>query len=461
MAYSSVGNLNLGNFLQIAFTEGVRGQISEDFRDWEMIQRHRVGNPNGRELRFLFQTSLGTSAIQYRNPNFSTNFPDAQQVSISENTAKYKEIDATVELEYNLWKLASISPAKYAEPLAREIMSKTVAAKRRLAADLYGDGTGVIGQLPASSAAVTSPTSDQLTFTLESSSSARGFVGWFEYGDILVLKTSAGGTSALDTNLATEPIYWKVVSKDRKNNKVNLQGLTAALASAGTITSITTQPASGDVFYRYGQPTIPDLTAAIADYGSVSEVMAGLDSLISSDGRVIHGITMSGASAGSVIDAAAAPLDVSLIEEMMNQTKILVGQGSYSWKMLAMAPESHAAFIESRETDRRFQTVEDNKRGVKFFAYVHRGDTLECYDSEYCQFKRVYALPEEKSGNKVLEFHGTDFTPVRANGNGDEFMLKPSSAGGHQRKMVSYLESMGVLLCQRPASVGKLINFTV
>lgn len=460
MAYSPIENLTLGKFLQIAFTEGVRGQISEDYRDWEMIQRHRVDNPNGRELRFLFETSLGVAAVQYRNPNFTTAFPDSQQVGISENTARYKEIDATIELEYNLWKLAQMSPAKYAEPLAREIAAKAIASKRRMAADLYADGTGVIGQLPAASAAVTSPASDQLEFTLESTSTARGFIGFFEFGDILILRTSAGAASALDTSLATEPIYWKVVRKDRKNNKVRLQGLTAAFASAGTITSITTQPAAADVFYRYGQPTIPDLTASISDYGTVTEVMAGLESLIADDGRVIHGITMSGSTAGGVLDAAGAPLDVSLIQEMMDKVKVDVGQGRYSWKMIAGAPEAHAALIESRETDRRFQSIEDNKRGVKVFAYVHGNDVLEMYTSEYCPFKRLYALPEAKSGAKVLEYHGTDFEPVRAKG-GDEFMLKPASTGGHQRKVVSYLEAMGVLISQHSAAVGRLQNFTV
>lgn len=458
MAFSNIDQLQLGTLLQIVFSNGVRNQISQDFRDFEMVKRAKVGSSVARELRFMFQTSFGPSAIQYRDPGTSGRaFPAARQASISENTAKFKEIDGTIELEYNLWNRARMSPEKYAEPLALEIDSKASAAKRRLAADLYGDGTGVIGTV--ASAAVTSPASDKLVFTLSTSNTARGHVGFFEYGDILQLVASDATASALDTNLATEPVYWIVIDKNRELGQVTLQGVTAALASAGTMSSISVQPTAGDVFYRYGQPTLPDLTASISDYGTVSEVMAGLESLAAADGRVVHGITMSGATGGSQIDAGANPIDVKYIQKAMDKVKVAVGQDRYRWKMLSMAPETQASLIESRETDRRFQTVEDNKRGIKFFAYVHGNDTLECYTTEYCLPKRIWILPEAKNSDKVLEFHGSDFQPVRGQGM-EEFHLKPASAGGHLDVMVSYLQAIGVFICKHPAAVAQVNNFT-
>lgn len=457
MAFSNIDNLQLGNLLQVVFSNGVRNQISQDFRDFEMVKRAKVGSSVARELRFMFQSSFGPSAIQYRDPGTSgRSFPQARQATVNEYTAKFKEINATIELEYNLWDRARKSPEKYAEPLALEIDSKASASKRRYAADLYGDGTGVIGTV--ASAAVTSPASNQLTFTLQNSNSSRGHVGFFEYGDILALYATAGGASALDTNLATNPAYWEVVSKDRENNQVTLRGLDSNLSPVATITSITTPPTAGDVFYRYGQPTIPDLTS-ISDYGTASEVMAGLESLVAGDGRTIHGITMSGATAGTREDAGANPIDVKHIQKVMDKVKIAVGQDRYKWKMMCMAPETHASLIESRETDRRFQTIEDNKRGVKVFAYVHGNDTLECYTSEYVPPKRIYILPEAKSGEKVLEFHGSDFETVKGQGMSD-FNLKPSSSGGYVNTMVSYLQSIGVYICKHPASVAVVENFT-
>jgi hypothetical protein len=449
--------LQLGNLLQIIFSNGVRNQISQDFRDFEMVKRAKVGSSVARELRFMFQKSFGPSAIQYRDPGTSgRSFPSASQASVSEYTAKFKEINATIELEYNLWDRARKSPEKYAEPLALEIDSKSSAAKRRIAADLYGDGTGVVGTV--ASAAVTSAASDQLVFQLATANTSRGHVGFFEYGDILVLKSNAGGTSALDTSLGTEPAYWTVISKNRDNNQVTLQGVTAALASAGTMTSITVQPTAGDVFYRYGQPTIPNLSS-LSDYGTATEVMAGLESLVSGDGRLVHGITMSGATSGSRQDAGANPIDVKWVQKAMDKAKINVGQDRYSWKMMSMAPETQSSFIESRETDRRFQTVDDNKRGTKVFAYVHGNDTLECYTTEYCPPKRIYILPETKAGEKVLEFHGSDFETVKAQGMGD-FHLKPGSAGGYVNTVVSYLQSIGVLIAKHPAAVAVVENFT-
>lgn len=457
MAFNNIDQLSLGNLLQIVFSNGVRNQISQDFRDFEMVKRAKVSSSVARELRFMFQRSFGPSAIQYRDPGTSgRSFPSARQATVNEYTAKFKELNATIELEYNLWDRARKSPEKYAEPLALEIDSKASASKRRIAADLYGDGTGVVGTV--ASAAVTSPTSNQLTFTLATTNSARGHVGLFEYGDILMLKATAGGASALDTSLATEPAYWEVIEKNRDQSQVTLKGLDSNLAAVATISSISVQPTSGDVFYRYGQPTVPNL-GSISDYGTATEVMAGLESLTASDGRAVHGITMSGATSGSRIDCGANPIDVKYIQKVMDKAKLSVGQDRYRWKMLMAAPETHASLIESRETDRRFQTIEDNKRGVKFFAYVHGNDTLECNSSEYVPPKRIYILPETKAGEKVLEFHGSDFETVKAQGMGD-FHLKPSSSGGYVNTVVSYLQAIGVIICKHPASIAVVENFT-
>ena len=450
--------IKLGKILQIAFSNGVRNQLSEDYRDFEYVGKYKVSKTQARELRFMLQTSFGPAAVQYRNPGQAGGaFPKAQQISIGEKTAKFKEMAATVELEYNLWDRARKSPEKYAEPLALEISSKATAAKRRLAADWYGDGTGVLGTV--ASAAVTSPASDKLVFTLSSADSARGHVGNFEYGDILVLKAAAGSASALNTNLATEPAFYQVVEKDRDSNTVTLQGLDSSYNSAGTISSISAQPTAGDVFYRVGQGTILDLTSAISDYGFATEVLAGLESLTANDGRTIHDIVMSGATAGSRLDAGNQPLDVKYIQKALDKVKIAVGADKYKWKMMCMSPEAQSSLIESRETDRRFQTVTDNKRGVNFFAYVHGNDTLETVTSEFCPQKRIYMIPEAKSSDKILEFWGSDFESVKGQGMND-WHLKVSS-GEYVDVMVNYMISRGVFICKHPAAIAALHNFTV
>lgn len=451
MTFQNIDNLSLGNLLQIAFSNGVRNQISVDFRDFEMIKRAKVSSSAARELRFMFQRSLGAAAIQYRDPGTSGRaFPTADQVSLRENTAKFKEINATIELEQNLYARAVKSPDKYAEPLAIELDSKASAAKRRLAADLYGDGTGVMGTI--ASVAISS---GNVVVTLNSTDTTRGHVGFFEYEDKLIHKAAAGTSGSAVTLSSGTFDYWRVREKDRENNKVTLR----AVNTSGAESDVSAfSPSAGEVFYRNGQPTFPNLSS-ISDYGTATEVIAGLESLVAADGRTIHGIVMSGALAGTRQDCSANPIDVKWIQKGLSKVKVNVGQDRYRWKMMSMAPETLDSLIESRETDRRFNSMEDGARGTRKFVYQHQNDSLDCYTTEYCPPKRIYILPEAKSSDKVLEFHGSDFEAVKGNGM-SEWHLKPGSGGGHVNTMVSYLQAIGVLICKHPASVLTLHNFT-
>lgn len=455
MAFNNIDQLDLGTLLQIVFSDNVRNQISEDYRDWENVLSSREGNSLAREYRFQFSTDYGPGAIQWANPGTSNRaFPDAQQSSISENIAKFKEINATIDLEYNLWERAQQSPETYAKPLEFEIQNKTIASKRRMAADYYADGTGVAGI----SSGVPAVASGRIKVSLKTGNSDRGHIGYFEFGDKLKHFNADSTAGAAPTVSSGTFAFWKMEDKNRDTDEVTLSARDAAGAE---LTVTVAGVVDADHFYRSGQPTIPDLTASIADYGTVTEVMAGLESLAASDGRTIHGITMSGASGATRRDAGGSTLDVSDIQKVLSQTKVRAGQGKYTWKMMCMAPEAHDTLIESRETDRRFQTVQDNERGTSYFAYVHNNDTIETYTSEYCPKSKLYIKPENKSGGgKVLEYRGTDYTTVKAPG-GTDFHLKPGASGGHVNNVVSYLQAFGVLVCNHPASIAVVENFKV
>lgn len=450
MAFSPIGNLPLGQFLQIAFTQGVFNQLNQTFPDFEMVKKFRVADPNWREQRFLLQTSLGPAAVQYRNPNFSSSFPAAQRIGIGEKTALAKEIDATVEIEYNLYKKALNSPLKYAEPLALEMQAKAIAAKRRIAADLYGDGTGVVGTV-ASAAVV----SGKLEVTLDVTSAAKGHIGFFEYDDLLVVRTAAAAAQDAVVSAGTIAAY-RVVSRSRKNDKVVLEAVDAAGAPL-TVTGAGTVGA-GDLIYRAGQETIP-VIASITDWGSATEVFAGLETLLADDGRLVHGITMSGATAGSVVDGGGSGgLSLALVQEGLSNAKIAVGQGRYKWSMLVASPEQRDSLIESAETDRRFMVADNPKRGGKSFVFQHENDTLEVIASEYCPKQRAYALPNQSAGaQSMMQLYFTEMTPVDV-GSG-KLHLKPAAAGGHERKIASYMEGSISLLCTHPSAGVVIKNF--
>jgi len=453
MAFNNIDDAAapLGNLLQIKFSDGIRNQISKDFRDFEMVLKAKVSNSAARELKFMLLTAYGVDAVSYANPGeLDTAFPTAQRSSLQEFTAKFKELRTTIEVQQNLFERALMSPEKYGEPIKVEMDSKLSASKRRIAADFHADGTGVLGTVASSAL---SPQ----TITLSQLDAARGHVGLFEFGQKIVPRAANGGASATTAVTGTFS-HFVVVQKNRDSQVLAVQ----AVNQAGANTAISAGPAATEVLYRKAQADsgdIPNLTS-ISDYGTATQVMAGLPSLVAADGRVIHGMTMSGAIAGSELDAGGNPIDVRHIQRAMSQVKVAVGQDQYSWKMMVQAPETLDSLIESRETDRRFNSMEDAARGTKKFVYQHQNDSLECYTSEYCQPKRIYILPESKAGQKVLEFHGSDFKTVKAPG-GSDFHLKPAaSGGGFVNTIVSYMQAIGVIVCKHPASVAVIKNFS-
>lgn len=466
----NITSLPLGYLLQIAFSKGIRQQISGDFLDFEQVNMARVSGHSPREIKFMFQEGHVPANVQWRKPGQKNRpFPRAFQPKIDEYTAIMKEANSSIELESNLYHRAKQSPEKYAEPLQIILNAAMVSKKREFARSLYKDGTGVIGQVGAAAAAVTSPVSDSLLFTLDQSDTSRGHVGDFEVADILVLLDADGSATALNfAALSTQPAYWKVKSRDRKNGKVKLQALNSAFEpisvatnGSATIPAVTVQAASGAVFYRYDQAsngTILDLTTFAGDYGSATEQLCGLESLAANDGRSVHGITMSDATGASEYDNAAAALDLDSISGAMDQAKVEVGPGAYSWKKITSSPEVQSALISANETDRRFQTKDDVRRGSKVMGFQHRQDFLEMVDSEYVHPKRLWILPETKAGEKVIELHGSDWYTVKGP-KGEDFQLKVDG-GQYVNSMVSFMECTAALICKHPKSVVKIRNFT-
>lgn len=451
---SVIESLVNGKLLQIMFSEGVRNQLSRDHRDWDMVKLMKVDDAKGRSLRYMLQTSYGPAAIQYRNASTSVNFPTAQKVATQELEAEYKEIDLTVEIDYNLWnRLQKSKDVRYFDSLALELQSKMDAAKRRFSADLYGDGLGVIGTV--ATATDTTGAGGSVSIVLATTNAAKGHVGFFERHDLLLNKNPAG--TADDPTVVGTFYAWRVITRTRRTDTATLE----AIDATGAVLSLTASSIdAGDLLYRVGQPTIPDTTTTIADYGFATEVMLGLESLSANDGRTVNGLVHSGFTGGSRFDAGAVQIDVSHIQACLDDAKINAGEGAYSYKRMIMAPEVHAAFIESRETDRRFNSVEDAKRGIRYFAYQHRNDSVETYVSEYCPKKRIYMIPENKSTkDKVIEFYGSDFEPVKVNDSGS-FHLK-SGTNGYERKIQHFMEAYCQLVVKHPAAIAVVENFTV
>lgn len=452
MASSQVSSLTLGNYLKIVSKGAVYNNLSEDSPIWDLIKKKKKGPAEGRELRFLLRSAYGSAAAGFV-PVTGGTYPTAQQATISEGTTQYKDFALTVEVERTLIAKAMSDFSKYGEPLAEELRAKTIALSRILSGSVYGDGTGVIAQSLNTGAVLEAGTNDRVTFNVDPATTARGFIGWVELGDKLVPK-NADGTAAAPTVASGTFNHYVVISKDRTANTVTLE----ARDSSGTVLNVTgTGLTAGDVLYRATQSTFPDLTAisSSTEHNTLSETWAGLAALTFANGNKVNGITMSGALGGTRKDCSAQPIDSQDFQQLMSQVMIAVGQGRYKYNKAMMAWETLDALIESRETDRRFTSIQDNKRGVASLGYVHGKNTLMFEADEFCPKSRIYVIPEAD----ILQFHGSDFEFVKPEG-GQKFFLKPNSTG-HDRVIRAYMEGDGALMSVHSAGIGVLENFTV
>jgi hypothetical protein len=459
MTVTAVTALQRGNIIQPLFSAGVRNLLSQDFREFEQVRKLSVSKSQARSINFMLLTATAPGSINYASVGTSgRQFGAGYQPTTGEYTAYLKQIEATLIMDYDVLDRALTTPEKYGEPLEIEVDAKARDARRRIAGDYYGDGTGVLGT--ASSAAdtyINTSAKYWVVVTLNVGDTARGHVGMFEYGDLLLCKQSDGSarTPTGGSGFAT----FKVVDRSRKAGTVTLQCVQsdgATVATGYTASGIV----AGDLFYKAGQTTFPNLSSTVsADYGTLTEVYAGLESLAASDGRLVHGITMQGSAGGSQLDALGAPLDANLIQEALDAVKVKVGQGAFKWKKMCMSPENHAKLINGRETDRRFQSVEDNKRGVRYWAYQHGDDVVEAYTSEFVHPQRIWGLPETKAGEKVLEYYGTDFKAVKAPGQSNEWMLYPHASGSYANLLTQFMISRFCIIAKMPPAIFSIRNW--
>jgi hypothetical protein len=446
-ATSNLSDLQLGEYLKIVSKSGVYNNLSEDSSIWELVKKMKKGPAEGRELRYLLRTAYGAAAANFVAVSGGA-YPSAQQATIDEATALFKDYALTLEVQRTLIEKAISDFSRYGEPLAEEIRSKTISLSRQLSAALYADGTGILAQ--AADAGSVDTGTDLVTFNVSTSSSAKGFIGWVEIGDKVLVKNS-DGTAASPT--CTSFDHYIVTDKDRTAGTITLKAYTSAGAVITDVTA--TGITSGDYLIKYSSLAQDWAAVSTNDYNTMSYYFPGLESLAAADGRKVNGITMSGAVKGTHRDVSGQPLDSSDFQKLMSLIKLSVGANRYKYTKAMMAWESLDALIESRETDRRFQSVKDTDKGVESMGYVHGKDRIVFEADEFCPMQRIWVLPQ----GDAVQFYGEDFKFVEAQA-GQKFMLKPNSSG-HDRAVRAYMEGSGTLVCVHPAAVGVIKNFTI
>lgn len=472
MSYSNQTNLpsGQGSVLQTVFTGGVSVQANKSFVEMDAIRQMKMSSTTAREVKYLLETALGYAAAQARNPGTANRaFPAGQAVDLSEKTAQFKEFEVTVELPETVVMAQQGSPESYESLMALETRAKAIVTSRLRCAKFYLDGTGVHGTASAGSTSVGSLTATgQFYVPMSITDTSRGHAGCFEVGDIYVPKQNDGTTRTF-TGTASSTIYGlKVLQRSHRTQRVYFQICGTPDNGYVAITGITaTNLASGDVFYRVGQPTGGgygtagiDLTA-ISDYDTASEDVVGIESFSANDGRVVAGVTMSGATAGTRYDHDAGLCSTEMIEQLISDGEIAVGNGEFSWSMGLCHPLTRSALLRERETDRRFVTETDNKRGVKFLAFQHEDQTVRIVGREFVHPKRFHLLPTPRGADrsKPIVLIGSDYKPVKLPGQSSEWYLKATS-GGYVAAMQSFMRTRHLFLNQYPAAILTAHNFT-
>jgi len=481
MAFTGISNAYaLSNLIQPYFTQGVFVQPNRSIAEFEYLSRipGDAKAAASREIKFNLLEGLDYRSAGMKNPG-TTNFLKGYREATAEYTATLKEFQATIELEASLIRRAmAAKELKYDDPLAIAMTNKVIVLKRILGMYMHGDGSGRLAEV--ASAAGNLASTGRLTVTLEKTGSEIGFVRHLMKND-LVSVAAPDGTPRVPSGgtLSGTFFAWRVIDRSASTiasptatlQAVDVNG-TAVTVTAGTEAS---NIADGDFFYRTAQGitdsalgasvaastmVFPDVSGSISDYGTLSSVFPGFESLISGDARVVHGVTMSG-SIASQVESTGGVLDAEIqFENLLNTLKIEQGDGTWKYEEALISPAVRSALIKSGEVDRRFQARDDIHRGSRKFSYTHGNDEVNLRISEFSRDDRIWIVPSSgNGGSKVLQWHFLPFEPVKGQ-NGDDWHLLQSS-GLLTDVMAHVTRGFGTLLNLQPSSTGVATSFTL
>lgn len=456
MAYAAtelLSGIDIHQFLKIYQMNGFTRNLSESSDMYGYINQLKEMDPMARSIKYLLIDELGYGAVQAMPADGSGVYPSAQRSGLQEPQALYKEWAWTVDVPRVLEGKTGSELMQYAKPLATELDNKQIAFARLKCVELQGDGSGCIGIINGAP----SVAGGNITFTISNTSAnaGRSCIRWFQEGDLIKVANSDKTARLGAVSGGNYISVFKIEDIDEDALTVECSGHTASTGSDLTITGVGTI-VDADHIYRNG--TTPQDLDSIStnDYASLSEVMVGLESLLADDGRKVHGINMEGAIKGTRKDLDAATIDSKHFQQLLSTLKRKAGNGRYSYDAAFMGDPVYDSLVESRETDRRFHSIQDSDRGVKGIGYVHGRDRVEFKPDEFSHDQRIWVLPK---GKDALCYIGKDAEQVKPNGN-DPMHLSVSSSG-YGRNMETYFEQSGVVIAKHPRALGVIENFTV
>jgi hypothetical protein len=462
MAFSFSGidvATNLGKTLHILQTKGLINALNNDDAEFELFRAMIVEKAKGRSFTYRLQTNSGMARVRAGAVGDKA-FPAAAPLKAIEATGQYKEMKATIEFEGALWRAIQASPSESdIELLMTELEQTIINNKRYLSLVCQGDGTGAILTVNSANVAISGGKVVVTQALSVGTALARGAVAWAQIGDKLYPFATDG--TRHDVGVASGTVdYYEVDSVDRDAGTVTLivrNAADTALTANGVGTVVAT-----DIFYRseaVSAAGAPDVSGAIADYGSVSASMLGLDSLSAADGRTVNGVVHSGLNAGTVINNAGGVLGLKSYDKLVRALVLRNGRKPFSWTKAHVDPAIIDFLVESQEDSRRMVPGQDPKVGAGSIGFISNAAAVTFMPSEFARPDVIRLLPEGvvAGGRKILELRFNEFEPVKFGG--ETVFPKPSADGGFLDQMVSYMTGRVGFACLRPSAIGTLTNF--
>ena len=478
MAISTVtqaSGLDFGLILKIMSKGMIYDNLSTVSPMWDYVYGKKTDVVEGRELRYDIRTSLGPSAGGFIGMK-GAQMPASQKATLVEGIVDPKKFACTLELDNTEIELATNDFASYGKPVAEEIEAKGFSMARMLSSAAYRDGSGICGTVATLGAPAQNASDDTLVdVILESAYNKRGWIGWFDKGDKFYGISPAGLQKVKhdsgDTNAAID--HLEVVSANRSTNTITCKYMSSAGAKVSALNNAAgaTEVAAADYLIRVASNVevtagqFQDFTTLDAsstqEWADIGLEFIGLDGIATDQARKIHNIShgSNGDVSGTVKYCSGDPIDSQHFQQGLTDVGIACGTGRYTYKDAMMAPELYDALVESREGDRRFGSVEDSDRGTSGMGYTHRDNKIKFKTDDFCPAQQIWVIPE----GDVLQYHGTDFEPMQAQG-GPKWHLKAPSGVGNGNYFDSqqmFMTGRGVLVAQHPAAILKITQFVV
>lgn len=480
MALISDMNVSAAKILHEHFKDHVVNTLG-DIEELKFFKQYKIsGEGLPAESRiYKVRMSEGSKSVGARALD-ALKLPRGQEVRYEEGKIHLKRYDMTLEFAIEALEALKRSAANgdftsAAFQSAEEHVNDIIKAKTNMLAhvlltSLFGDGTGVLGQVSSVTIA-----GGKLTVNLKSTSatdqSVRGAVNWFRLGQDVIIASPAG---ALRTYTGGTPDSLTVESIDIANNRIVLQPRDAQGNAITTVTATTI--VADDVIYNgckadvdANEIVLPNL-GTITDYDTASANILGLRGLVRDSG-VVQGLTRSGVHASQIITAASLSPDLLTKLIISLKRRMSGSMSSLIWKAFMMSDEALDSLIRANMNYRALNVaLSEARRGVPAaygavrFEYAEsvsgKNETWEIVSSVFCPINEIYAIPQAGRNDRgvVLGFMYTEpEDPFADFSTKDGFLPRVDSDGRYMLSKISHKRMWACLYSELPAALGKIV----